>query len=361
VTREIEKELNTISEADNIKSTSVQDYSTIIVEFDAETAVEDALTKVKDAVDRAKPELPDDLPSDPNVFELNFSEFPIMNVNLSGDYSLEELKRYAEYLEDEIEGISEVSKVEIRGVDEKEVKIKVNPYALEARKLNFSDLESAIQAENVTLSGGNILDDGVRRTLRVLGEFDNPKQLEEIVVKNEDGTIVYLKDVASIEFDYKEKESYARLRKQPVVMVDIIKRSGENLLLATDKINVILANAKANVFPQDLKVSITNDQSSFTREMVSSMENNIISGVLVVVSVLMLFLGTRNALFVGIAIPLSMLNGRRQAQGSGEEVTEGPRAWCSGEERSGRAVGNENRSRGATHISSRPSTTRSSR
>jgi multidrug efflux pump subunit AcrB len=128
VTREIEKELNTISEADNIKSTSVQDYSTIIVEFDAETAVEDALTKVKDAVDRAKPELPDDLPSDPNVFELNFSEFPIMNVNLSGDYSLEELKRYAEYLEDEIEGISEVSKVEIRGVDEKEVKIKVNPY-----------------------------------------------------------------------------------------------------------------------------------------------------------------------------------------------------------------------------------------
>jgi multidrug efflux pump len=307
VTREIEKELNTISEVDNIKSTSVQDYSTIIVEFNTDTQVEDALTKVKDAVDRAKPELPDDLPADPNVFELNFSEFPIMNINLAGNYSLEQLKHYAEYLEDEIEGISEISKVEIRGVDEKEVKIKVDPYLLEARKLNFADIETAVQGENVTLSGGNILDDGIRRTLRVVGEFSEPKELEEIVVKNENGNIVYLRDVATVEFNYVEKLSYARLAKQPVVMVDVIKRSGQNLLIATDKVNAVLAKAKAEVFPPDLSVSITNDQSSFTKEMVSSLENNIISGVIVVVGVLMLFLGTRNALFVGVAIPLSML------------------------------------------------------
>ena len=307
VTREIEKEINTISEVDNIKSTSVQDYSTIIVECNTDTDVEDALTKVKDAVDRAKPELPDDLPSDPNVFELNFSEFPILNINLSGDYTLEQLKNYGEYLEDEIEGITEISKVEIRGVDEREVKVKVDPYLLEARKINFADIENAIAAENVTLSGGNILDDGIRRTLRVVGEFSNPKQLEEVIVKNEKGNIVYLKDIATIDFDYVETTSYARLAKQPVVMVDVIKRSGQNLLIATEKVNAILDKAKADVFPSDLKVSITNDQSSFTKEMVSSLENNIISGVIVVVSVLMLFLGTRNALFVGIAIPLSML------------------------------------------------------
>lgn len=307
VTREIEKELNTISEVDNIKSTSVQDYSTIIVEFDTDTDVGDALTKVKDAVDRAKPELPDDLPSDPNVFELNFSEFPILNINLSGNYSLEQLKKYGEYLEDEIERITEISKVEIRGVDEREVKIKVDPYLLEARKINFADIENAIAAENVTLSGGNILDDGIRRTLRVVGEFSSPRQLEDVIVKHEKGNIVYLKDIATIEFDYVETTSYARLAKQPVVMVDVIKRSGQNLLIATDKVNAVLAKAKAEVFPADLNVNITNDQSSFTKEMVSSLENNIISGVIVVVGVLMLFLGTRNALFVGIAIPLSML------------------------------------------------------
>ena len=306
VTRPIEKELNTIAEVDNIKSTSVQDYSTIIIEFDPKTSVQDALTKVKDAVDKAKTELPTDLPADPNVFELNFSEFPILNINLSGNYKLEELKRYAEYLEDEIEKLPEISKVEIRGIDEKEVKVKVDPYELEARELSFNDLETAIKAENVTLSGGNILDDGIRRNIRVVGEFSDPRQLEDIVVKHEKGNIVYLKDVARVEFDYKERQSYARLQKKPVVMVDVVKRSGKNLLIATEKVNTILTKAKADVFPKDLSIAITNDQSSFTKEMVSSMENNIISGVLVVVGVLMLFLGIRNAYFVGIAIPLSM-------------------------------------------------------
>ena len=306
ITRPIEKEINTITEVEEIKSTSVQDYSTIIVEFTPETDIEDALTKVKDAVDRAKPELPSDLETDPNVFELNFSEFPILNINLSGDYRIEELNEHAEYLEDEIEKLTEISKVEIRGVDEREVKVKVNPYAMEARSINFGDIENAIQAENITLSGGSVLDDGIRRSIRVLGEFDDPQQMNDIVVKHEKGNIVYLKDIAEIEFDYKEKESYARLFDKPVVMVDVVKRSGENLLIATEKIYTIIERAKAVRFPSDINISITNDQSKDTRAMVDNLENSIISGVILVVLVLLFFLGTRNALFVGIAIPLSM-------------------------------------------------------
>jgi multidrug efflux pump len=306
VTRPIEKELNSISEIEKINSTSVQDYSTIIIEFDPKTSVEEALSKVKDAVDRAKPELPNDLPADPNAFELNFSEFPIMNINLSGNYSLDELNKYAEYLEDEIEKIREVSKVDIRGVDEKEVRINADPYQMEARHISFSDIANAINAENVTLSGGNVLDDGVRRTIRVLGEFEDPRQLLDVVVKHEKGNIAYLRDVATVEFTYKDKTSYARLNGEPVVMVDIIKRSGENLIEATKKIQLVLAKAKAEVLPDDLNVTITNDQSEFTIENVASLENNIISGVILVVLVLLFFLGTRNALFAGMAIPLSM-------------------------------------------------------
>ena len=120
-------------------------------------------------MDRAEPELPTDLDTDPNVFELNFSEFPILNVNLSGNFTVEKLNDYAEYLEDEMEKLTEISKVEIRGVDEKELKIKVDPYQMEARSINFSDIEDAVAGENVTLSGGNILDGDVRRTIRVLG------------------------------------------------------------------------------------------------------------------------------------------------------------------------------------------------
>ncbi len=305
VTRPIERELNTISDIEEIKSTSVQDYSTIIAEFTAETEIDDALQKVKDAVDRSKQGLPADLPQDPNVFELNLSEFPIMNINLSGDYSVEELEEYAEILEEEIEKITEISKVEIRGVEEKEVQIKVNPYEMEARNVTFSDIENAVSAENVTLSGGNILDDGLRRTISVIGEFESPEQMNDIVIKAEKGNIVYLRDVAEISFTYKEKESYARLMQKPVVSVDVIKRSGENMLNATDKINVALEKV-ITAFPEDLQVTRTNDQSSFVRQMVSDLENNIISGVILVVLVLLFFLGTRNALFVGIAIPLSM-------------------------------------------------------
>lgn len=306
ITRPIEKEINTIAEVDNIKSTSVQDYSTVIVEFTTGTEVSDALTKVKDAVDKAKSELPNDLKEDPDVFEINFSEFPILNINLSGNYSIEELNDFAEYLEDEIENFREISKVDIRGLDEKEVRIIVDPHKMEARFLKFDDIENAVIAENINLSGGNILSNGIRRNIRVVGEFSDPQQLLEIVVSNEDQNIVYLKDIARVEFDYKEKESYARLNKNPVIMLDVIKRSGENLLIVTDKIFALLEDAESNIFPEDLEVFITNDQSEQTRDQVNNLENSIIFGVILVVLVLLFFLGTRNALFVGIAIPLSM-------------------------------------------------------
>ncbi len=305
VTRELEKEINAISEVDEIKSTSVQDYSTIIVEFQPDIELEDALQKVKDAVDKAKPELPSDLPQDPNVFELNLSEFPIMNINLSGNYSVQKLEEFAEVIQDEIEKIAGISRVDITGVEDKEVKIMVNPYEMEARDINFSDIENAVTAENVTLSGGNILQDGLRRSIRVVGEFTSPEQMEDIVIKHEKGNIVYLKDVAEIEFGYTEKESYARLSTNPVVSVDVIKRSGENMLSITEEIDKAMARVVPTL-PADLEIVRTNDQSTFVKMMVSSLENNIISGVILVVLVLLFFLGSRNALFVGIAIPLSM-------------------------------------------------------
>lgn len=306
ITRPIEKELNTISEVEEIRSTSVQDYSTIIAKFGAEEDPEDCLQKVKDAVDKSKSELPADLQEDPNIFKLEVSEFPILNINLAGSYNLDELKSFAEYLEDQIEKVPEISKAEIRGVDDKEVKIKVNPYAMEARKVSFSDIENAVVQENLTMSGGNILTDGIRRTLRVVGEYDDPKQMEDIVIKYENNKIVYLKDVAKVEFGYVDKQNYARLGGESVVMVDVIKRSGENLLNATDKIYKIIEDAQKNVLPKDLVITITNDQSIQTRDQLSELENSIIFGVILVVIVLLFFLGTRNALFVGMAIPLSM-------------------------------------------------------
>jgi len=308
LTRPLEKEIATISGVDKITSTSIQDYSTIIVEFDFEISPDLALRKVKDAVDKAKndKDFPQDLPADPNVFEMNFAEFPIMNINLSGNFSVDQLKEYGEYLEDRIEKLPEINKVDIRGVQEKEVQIAVDPVKAEAVELSLSDISNAISSENITMSGGEMLVDNFRRTIRVEGEFKSIDEISNIIVKHEKGHSVYLRDVATVTFGDKETESYAREFQKPVVMLDVVKRSGKNLLVASDEINAIIADAKANYLPSNLDITITNDQSDATREQVSNLENSIIFGIILVVGVLLFFLGSRNALFVGVAIPLSM-------------------------------------------------------
>lgn len=313
VTRPIEKEVKKIKGIKKLTSTSIQDYSTIVVEFEYDAETSEALMDVKDAVDQAMSELPNDLPADPNVFEIDFSEIPVMNVNLYGDFGNDELKEYAEYLQDKMEQFPEVSSVDIRGLVDKEVKINVDLFKMEALEISFSDIENAIAAENITMSGGDILsiqgDSERRRSLRVVGEFTSYLQLEEIIVKHEKQNIVYLRDIASISFGPEEPISFARLNGANVVTLDVKKKSGENLLNAAANIRGLIAEAEAGYLPKGLNVVITNDQSKFTQNIVNNLENSIISGVILVVLVLLFFLGVRNALIVGTAIPLSMLLG----------------------------------------------------
>ncbi|MFL2624292.1 MAG: efflux RND transporter permease subunit [Flavobacteriaceae bacterium] len=310
ITKRLEKEINAITGIDKITSNSIQGYSSIKVEFNFDITPSEALLKVKDRVDiaMADKDFPKDLPSEPSVTEVNFSELkPIMNINLSGDFSMDQLKDYAEYLEDEIESLTEISGVDIRGVQEKELEVAIDLYKMQASKISFTDVENAIAFENQSISSGDILEDGTRRNVRVVGEFVDPLKVKDIVVKREKRNIVYLRDIADVTFKEQEKESYAREYLQPVVMLDVKKRSGQNLLVASSKIDEIIKIAKANVFPSNLVVSKTNDQSNDTKTMVSDLENSIVLGIILVVAVLYFFLGFRNALFVGIAIPLSML------------------------------------------------------
>ncbi len=306
ITRPIEKELKSISGIKDIKSTSVQDYSTIVVEFNPEEDIGKALQDVKDAVDKAKSELPTDLDSDPNVMDVDITELPILYINISGDYSINELKTYAEYLEDEIEKLSEISKCDIKGALNREIRIDADIHKMEAVEVSFQDIEDAIAAENVTLSGGNILTNEFRRSLRVDGEFKSIDEIKDVIVKDEDYRIVYVKDIASVSDSYRDRTSYARSNRLPVVTVDVVKRSGENLIITAQKIRDIIELAKVERFPDDLDITITNDQSKRTKSMVANLENSIITGVILVTLVLMFFMGLRNALFVGIAIPLSM-------------------------------------------------------
>ncbi|WP_445383391.1 efflux RND transporter permease subunit [Robiginitalea sp. IMCC43444] len=311
ITDPLEDRLKNVSNLVELTSTSQEDYSMIVVEFDEDISVQDAKTKVKDEVDGEKSG--EDWPIfngakvEPNVFDLKLSEsFPIMNVNLTGDYPVDKLKEFGEYLEDAIEDLDEIKEVDIRGAQEKEVEVAVDIYKMMAARVSFDDVLGAIQNGNMTMSAGNLINSGQRRTVRILGEIQQPSELENFVVKSENGDAVYLKDIATVSFEEEDKTTYAREMGESVVMLDVKKRSGKNAITAAEKIREIIADSKENYFPADLNISISNDSSSKTLNQVDDLVNNIIFGIILVVTVLMFFLGFRNALFVGFAIPMSM-------------------------------------------------------
>jgi len=306
ITAPFEKEFNSIKDVKEITSTSIYGYSSIKIEFNFNISIEEGRRKVQDAIAdaRAKPEFPS-LDFEPTIREVDFSEMPVMNINLSGNYTTDDLKKYGEVLEDQIEALSEINAVDIRGIQEKKIKIELKKYEAEAMQVSFNDVINSIRSENVTMPGGEILLGGKNRSVRIEGEFQDVEEIKNIIVKSEGGeNEIYLHEIANVTFGDADISSYARQFQEPVVMLDIKKRSGENLLEAADKIKKIVAERKG--IPEGVDVSITNDQSSATRGMVSNLENSIIFGIILVVLVLMFFLGLKNALFVGIAIPLSM-------------------------------------------------------
>ncbi len=311
ITNPLEDKLKTVSNVVEINSTSQEDYSMIILEFDENISVDQAKQKVKDEIDTETSG--EDWPTfngakvEPNVFDLSMSEeIPILNINLSGDYPVYKLKEFGEYLQDEIEDLTEIKKVDIRGAQEKEVEVAVDIFKMMAAQVSFNDIAGAISNGNVTMSAGNYIASGQRRTIRIVGEITSPSDLENFVIKSEFNNPIYLKDVATVSFKDKDKTTYARESGKQVVMLDVKKRSGKNMVAAAEKIRNIVTTTQNTIFPKDVTVSISNDQSSKTIGQVDDLVNNIIFGIILVVTVLMFFLGFKNALFVGFAIPMSM-------------------------------------------------------
>ena len=307
IIKPFEKELNKLKGIEKITSTATQDFGVLKIEFDfaitpkeAKRAVEEALTDARSTKTFAQ-----DLPVEPTIQEIDVNEFPIINVNLSGEYPVDILKEKADLIKDKLEAISEINAVDIRGVQEKKVKIEIRKFDAEANRISFSDVESAIQGENTTIGAGNLQIDGVDNFIIIDGKFKDFKDLDNLVVKHENNDNVYLRDIANISFSDSDTTSYARQNGQPVVMLDIKKRAGENIINAIDKLKIVVKDLQKE-FPADMILTYTNDQSVMIRSQVSNLENSIVFGVILVVFVLLFFLGLRNALFVGIAIPFSM-------------------------------------------------------
>ncbi|MBC7920433.1 MAG: efflux RND transporter permease subunit [Ferruginibacter sp.] len=307
ITKEIEQELKSVKDVKRIKSNSIENFSAITVEFNTTVDVAIAKQRVTDAVDKAKAELPDDLDDDPAVAEVDFSEFPIMNINLAGNYDLAKLKEYAELLQDDIEEMPEITRVDIVGALNREIKVNVDLYRMQAAGITFGDISQAVSGANVNVSGGDINMEGVRRNLRVTGEFKDIETLRNIVVRSARGATVFLKEIAEVADGYEEKQDYARLDNRAVITLNVIKRSGENLILASDKIEEIIQQRERTTLPEGLNITVTGDQSESTRTQLNDLVNTVVLGFIFVVLILMFFMGTTNAIFVGLSVPLSFL------------------------------------------------------
>jgi multidrug efflux pump len=310
VTRPIEKQLKGMSGAkvNKIQSTSQADYSLIVIEFDTDVKTEVAKQKVKDAIDKARTDLPTDLTQEPDVQEFAFSEMPIMFVNISGDYDGIKLKQYADKMQDRFEELSEITRADIVGAPEREIQVNVDPYKMTVDRISFSDIENAISRENHDITGGLIEVGDMKRTLKIKGQFASAADMQDIVVRSSaQGASVYLRDIAEIKDTIKEKESYARLYGKNVVTLNIVKRAGENLINAADKIKAVVADMqKKEELPKDLKVVFTGDQSKQTKTSFTDLINTIVIGFILVLIILMFFMGVTNAFFVALSVPLSV-------------------------------------------------------
>src|SRR5512133_2029990 len=253
VTRPIEKNLKSIKGVKKITSRSVQDFSSIIVEFNTDIEIRDAKQQVSDEVDKTKRDLPNDpLFQEPDVQEIDLSEIPIQYINLSGEIPLDRLKYYADEIQDRIEALPEITRVEIGGALDREIQVNIDMYRMRVAGLTFRDIEQAISLNNMTVSGGNIDLQGMSRSINVLGEVQNVDEIRNIVMKSGSGATVKLTDIANVKDGYKKPENFARFDGQNVITLNVVKKSGENLLSASDKIGAVLNDMKASTLPPNL-------------------------------------------------------------------------------------------------------------
>lgn len=313
VTRQIEKQLKSLKGLKKVTSNSVQNVSIITAEFQANIKIKDAKIDVKDAVDKAKQDLPqnDDNLKESVISDINVADLPILYINISGDYDLKRLKEYADLLKDEIESYKEISKVDEVGALTPEIQVNVDLNKMASAQISFTDIIQAIGSENILTTAGTVKTDGVRRSIDIKQDFKNADEVQAMSVRNPKGQTVYLRDIAEIKDAFLEQESYARLKTNDnpkfknVITLNVSKRAGENLIQASDKINDLIKLKEKTVFPKGLNVTVTGDQSDKTRTTLNDLINTIIIGFILVTVILMFFMGTTNAIFVALSVPLS--------------------------------------------------------
>ena len=307
VTIKIEKELAGLKGVKEITSASAEGLSTIVIEFLPDVNIDDAMQYVRDKLDRAKGELPEDA-EEPTLTEISFADFPVMIINLTGDVSPVLLKEIADTLEDVIEGLPGVLNCDVLGGLEREIRLEIDQDKVAAYGLTIPEILTLIPAENVNISAGGLETPGTKFNVRVPAQFVRPEEVDSLLIAVRDGRPIYLTDVAQVRDTFKDRTGFSRLDGADTITVTVQKRVGQNIVHIVDAVNAVLGEFRRRA-PAGVRFEVTLDQSKDIRAMVADLENNLLSGMILVVGVLTLFMGWRSSLVVSIEIPLAILMG----------------------------------------------------
>jgi multidrug efflux pump len=305
ITIPIERKIKGLSDVEEIRSTSAEGISTVAVKFLPTVDIDDAVQKVRDKVDQAKGDLPSDVPDDPVIQEVNFSDWPVIRVVLSGPFSLRRLQKFAEELEDPIESIQGVLDARLSGGLEREIHVEFDLDRVGAYNVPFSSLINAVTQSNVNMPGGSMDIGEAKYLVRVPEDFKHPSEIFSIVAFVRDGKPVYLRDLAFIQDSFKDPLTRSRINGQKSVTLAVQKRSGQNIVRVTDEVKRVVEEMRP-LLPPSLTIDLTSDMSNDVRLMVSDLENNILTGLILVLAVIFTFIGGRSAIFIALAIPYSM-------------------------------------------------------
>jgi multidrug efflux pump len=305
--RPMETELSSIEGLKEMTATGYQGGANITLEFVAGFDADQALDDVREAVDKAKPELPLET-DEPTVNEVNFSLFPVLIVTLSGDASERTLIRTARALQDEIEKLTSVLEAPIAGDRDEQVEIVIDPVAIESYGLIGPDIINFFQRSDQLVAAGNLDTGSGRFAVKVPGLFETIYDIQDMPLRVSGDSVVRTKDISNIRRNFKDPESFARLNGQPSVALEVVKRTGENVIDTVAAVREIVRQGQDR-FPEGINVTFSQDASETIKTRLTDLQNNLISAVLLVMIVCVAALGLTSASLVGIAIPGAFLSG----------------------------------------------------
>lgn len=308
VTKKIETEISNVSGIDKVTSESFNSLSTVTIQFNSDENIDNAIRKLRDKLPNIKASFPEDA-NDPEVIEISLDDSPVLIFELTGPYDGFTLREYAENTKDTLEAIAGVREINIAGGDEKEFQVSYDPEKLTLYGLNIAQINQLIKVSNLTIPAGNFDGENYTYPVRVDSRFYDAKTIGEIMIShNQNGAPIYVKDVATVKESAIKQTAIPRFSEngkspQNTVELRVIKRTGASILKTAEEIKSAL-DKQAKTFPSDMKFTIITNMADDVEQDFSKLSRDFIITLFLVMTVLFLLIGLKEAFVAGLAIPL---------------------------------------------------------